>query len=167
VPNLFAGDESTTTQGCTPGNKFEDNGVSCYIIANIGQLFLQGIAIFLVKIVACLIAGLKHGDLAKTSRIRKFFEMVNGMLNIEFLMMFIDSTQIDVYISIFLNFIVYDPNSAYASINFGVCVFSFVFYVWIVINVFYLSTRIQSLDIEELEPGYKEYYESWWWLREG
>ena len=81
--------------------------------------------------------------------------------------MFVDSTQIDVYISIFLNFIVYDPNSAYASINFGICVFSFLFYVWIVVTVFYLSTRIQSLDIEELEPGYRKYYGAWWWLREG
>lgn len=88
-------------------------------------------------------------------------------MDVQFLMMFLDSTQIDVYISIYLNFIVYDPNSAWASINFGVCVFSFVLYVWIVVTVFYLSTRVQSLDVESLEPGYKEYYESWWWLREG
>ena len=52
VPNPVAGDESTTTQGCTPGNKFEDNDVSCYIIANIGQLFLQALGITLVKIIA-------------------------------------------------------------------------------------------------------------------
>lgn len=93
--------------------------------------------------------------------------MINNMMDVQFLMMFLDSTQIDVYISIYLNFIVYDPNSAWASINFGVCVFSFVLYVWIVVTVFYLSTRVQSLNVEELEPGYKEYYESWWWLREG
>jgi hypothetical protein len=53
VPSPVGGNESATTGGCTPGNKFEDNDVSCYIIANIGQLFLQALGICLIKII-CL-----------------------------------------------------------------------------------------------------------------
>jgi hypothetical protein len=167
VPNPLAGNPSTTTKGCTPGNKFEDNGVSCYILANIGQLFFQFGFIVLIKTISSVIARQKYADLSKTSKIRQAFEAINNMIDIQFLMMFVDSTQIDVYISIFLNFIVFDPNSAYAQLNFGICVFSFVFYVWIVITVFHLSTRIQGLGEGEYEPGYQEYYKAWLWLREG
>jgi hypothetical protein len=163
----MAGSSSTTTKGCTPGNKFEDNGVSCYILANIGQLFFQFGAIVLLKTISSIIARQKYSDLSQTSKIRQAFERINNMIDVQFWMMFVDSTQIDVYISIFLNFIVYDPNSAYASLNFGICVFSFVFYVWIVITVFYLSTKVQELGEGEVEPGYQEYYRAWLWLREG
>ena len=39
--------------------------------------------------------------------------------------------------------------------------------MWMTISAIFLSTRVHSVAIEDLEPGYVAYYKSWWWMKEG
>jgi hypothetical protein len=92
-------DESGKSVGCTAPRKFEESGVSCYVLTNLGQYLLQGMIIMFAKMMA-MIATAYFKD-SPTARLRRAADLITNLLNIEFVASFLDGTQIDVYMSAF------------------------------------------------------------------
>jgi hypothetical protein len=63
--------------------------------------------------------------------------------------------------------VVFEGESTFAIINFGLCVFTVLLYMWLAVTALFISTRVHSVEREKLEQGYKRYYDSWWWLKDG
>lgn len=79
----------------------------------------------------------------------------------------LDLVQIDIYLAVWLNFLAIDIDNDFKRAN---TVFTFVGLLFLVFSLssgIYLSTRINSVKDESLEPGYVRYYNSWWWMRDG
>lgn len=62
---------------------------------------------------------------------------------------------------------VFEGESTFAIVNFGICLFTVVLYMWLAVNALFISTRVHSVERESLEKGYKKHYDSWWWLKDG
>jgi hypothetical protein len=167
IPNPFEYFEATRGGTCSAPKKFEQNGVSCYILDNIGSYVLQLIIFFIIKIVSGILIKLSYRDLGEHSKTRRLSIFLHRMFNYEFIAGFLDGTQLDVYMSVYINFKVYKGDSLYSVVNLVICSTMGIGYLWMVITALYLSDRVQESRRAVKQKGYKEYYAGWAWMRDG
>jgi hypothetical protein len=137
IPNPFDYFEATRGGTCSPPKKFEQNGVSCYILANIGGYVLQLTSMFILKVVSGILIKLSYRDLGEHSKIRKLSVFTHTTFNWEFIAGFLDGTQLDVYMSVYINYMVFKGDSLYSVVNLVICSSMGVGYLWMVITSLY------------------------------
>ena len=64
---------------------------------------MLGFLVCIVKIVSIIITKQSLEDIGEKNKIRVFFTNMNNNLNLEFFANFMDATQLDIYMSCFLN----------------------------------------------------------------
>lgn len=129
-PNPFQ-DFEDAVYGCTTPKKFEENETTCYIINNVGGYFMQLLFFGLVKLVAVIMMMACATEWSKKSTIRKVTKIIDDNLNLQFLAGFIDGTQLDIYMSIYINIYMLNEKSEYLMANFALSLFTFVFYLFL------------------------------------
>jgi len=170
IPNPWHWNRNEKVGNCAPAKKFEENDLSCYILANVGHYFLQILIIMVLKIIARLINNSSDNDISDTGVWKKVSRWYDNTINVYFISGFLDSSCLDVYMGVFLNVSAWGHSevaSTYEVMNVMVSGFMFILYMWMTLTALYISTRVHSVPIEELEPGYVKYYKSWWWMKEG
>lgn len=168
-PNPFTIEESADQGSCTAPEKFEENDVSCFVLAEIGQYVLQLGIMILLKIIVKIIVCVKEKDISSKNCVRKIAVYLNDLMNIENFCIFIDGTQLDLYMSVFINFKQFDSATAdmYSVVNLGLSCAGVALYSWMTLTILYISTRVHSCHRDDLEPGYKRYYDSFWFMKDG
>lgn len=116
-PNPFL-DLTDSVHGCTPPKKFEENDMTCYILNNNGGYLLQLVAFALLNLIAIIIVKQSYADLSERNIIRRAANSAIAIFNLQFLGGFLDSTQIDIYMSVYINFLKVNEKSAYLLMNF-------------------------------------------------
>jgi hypothetical protein len=71
-----------------------------------------------IYLVAIIIAKQSYRDIGERNIFRRASNSVITIVNLQFLGGFLDSTQIDIYMSAYLNFINIDEKSTYLLMNF-------------------------------------------------
>jgi hypothetical protein len=137
ILNPFDYFEATKGGSCSPPKKFEQNEVSCYILANIGGYVLQLIVIIILKLVSGILIKLSYGDIGEHSKIRKLSVFANKLFNWEFIAGFLDSTQLDVYMSVYINYMVFKGDTMYSVVNLVICSSMGLGYMWMVVTALY------------------------------
>lgn len=128
---------------------------------------MLAIGISVIKIAAKLITVQNAKDIGMRNPVRLFAKNVNEKINMNFIAGFIDATQLDIYMSCFLNFKTFKGESPFANVNFALCLFVMMTYLWLVLTSLFISTRVHTVEREKLEPGYVKYYDEWWWMKDG
>ena len=128
---------------------------------------MLGIGIAVIKIIVKIITMQSLEDIGPRNRLRTFSTNMNDRINLNFFAGFIDATQLDIYMSCFVNFQTFKGESTFANVNFGLCLFVMFTYLWLLLTSLFISTRVHTVERVKLEPGYVKYYDQWWWMKDG
>jgi hypothetical protein len=71
-----------------------------------------------IYLIAIIIVKQSYRDIGERNIFRKTANSVIGVVNLQFLGGFLDSTQIDIYMSAYINFININEKSTYLLLNF-------------------------------------------------
>lgn len=139
--------------------KFEENGMSCQFISNVGSAVFLAFLMMLVKFFLMVMDKAMNPKNRLKGKIGMMFQRWNQKMNWEYYIEMIDMFQLDFYLAIFLQLDSMEIRSNKSLYNLSSGIVFFVVLIFTKIYLFFLSTRVAIIKFDDARnKGYKKHY---------